>query len=156
MGGVAFPSEIVVRTLEWVPQWNSHDCGPAAICTVLRAYGVAYDTAHVYALARPTHDGTPPGRMADTLCAYGLTCYMRSDMRLSDLRDCITLCPVQYHGIGHWVAVGDVSPSGVVWLTCPASGPQRVSGAAFLASWHDELNGLRLNRFGIEVQQCAY
>ena len=127
----------VLLTLRGCPQAGPHDCGEAAVRTVLRYWKVRGADAVRFATPQ---DGSDPRTLEAAMRLAGLH-VLSGEMTADDLRHfCNAGKPVvaliQAHGAGHYVCTRGIS-RGWVYYYDPAAGEAKSRVADFAAAWHD-------------------
>lgn len=174
-GAIKLAASVTLRKGALVPhkeQGRSYTCGPAALRTVLDAFGpdVSEATLNRQMEAHPDK-GTPPHRLLQAAQERGLKVHAQEDMNLTHLKQLTesgkpVVVAMQAHGgpdddrgwkNGHYVVVTEVDDQNVHYrdpanrdsdTTMPLQG--------FLDHWHDqEAGGRKYRRLGIAMWDDA-
>ncbi|HSR67680.1 MAG TPA: cysteine peptidase family C39 domain-containing protein [Acidobacteriota bacterium] len=116
-----------------VLQAGLSDCGPAALCMVLRHYGLRASLPELTRLARPGPQGVRMGVLRSLAEHHGLEAECRR-LTLSQLSRA-PLPAVVFFRRGHFVVVEGISPEGIFEVLDPALGRLRFPPSAFLRCW---------------------
>lgn len=128
-----------------IRQADGHDCGEAAIRCVVQHHTPG--AAVVLNLATP-HYGLDPATMESVFRGRLGWCVSAGERTLDELAYYANdgrpvVCPVQRHGTGHYVVVGQVTGRRV-YFHDPTDGPAWLTVTDWIAGWTDE------GRFGAE------
>lgn len=144
-----------------VEQDDDFDCGPAALCAVLRYHGLDVDLAELAPLADPER-GTPPDVIVAEVRRRGLEVefgsYSPRQLRQRLRADEPALVCLQAWGTGdadgHWCAVKGYARGGRFILGDPSEAEDVVlTEEELLDRWHDcDGDGVRYERFGVVVR----
>jgi len=170
--GTPTPEETELIDVPDIRQLSDYDCGPAAVLSVARYFGVDGGITEpdlIAALATSRTTGTPARNMVDWLTAKGLVATSAVGLDVEDLRrfflsDHPAICEIQAYGTpqeedagdsGHYVVVIGVG-LGQVFFQDPSAGRQMVTEAEWLAAWHSvnvlaDGTAVPIQQFGIAV-----
>jgi hypothetical protein len=166
-----------------IRQQDSWSCGACAAMAVGRYFGVGPEDLKDWkkALGTSKEASTDPRKIAEYLTSLGLEVEQRQDMTLDDLRDAwkagkAVITPIQEYmepdkptsmKYGHFVTVVGLG-LGLVIVADPsienalvgddadqAKGIMPISEADWIKDWHDTLDGIKYERFGIIVGKKA-